>query len=153
MPSYRDRNFYYKDKTVSRPSYLCNGNPIPGKTVFLLTGPSLLPYKLSESMFGCRMSHTRHAIMYFVMHGSIHCKCFLNDLRITPYFKWYASLLAWAVIRWSLHAPCQWETPLHYNVVSHWLGANRKWSLRFSGVTLKSLDKSINWIHYEPSIW
>ena len=26
-------------------------------------------------------------------------------------------------------APCQWETTLQCNVVSHWLGANIKWSL------------------------
>ena len=29
----------------------------------------------------------------------------------------------------SVHAPCQWETTLHCNVVSHWLGAYTKWSL------------------------
>ena len=28
-----------------------------------------------------------------------------------------------------LYAPCQWETTLHYNIVSHWLGAYTKWSL------------------------
>ena len=35
-PSCQYRNIHYKDKTVSRPSYLYNGNPIPGKTVFIL---------------------------------------------------------------------------------------------------------------------
>ena len=28
-----------------------------------------------------------------------------------------------------VYAPCQWETTLHFNVVSHWLGAYTKWSL------------------------
>ena len=28
-----------------------------------------------------------------------------------------------------MHAPCQWETTLHCNVVSHWLGAYTTWSL------------------------
>ena len=28
-----------------------------------------------------------------------------------------------------LHAPSQWETTLHCNLVSHWLGAYTKWSL------------------------
>ena len=28
-----------------------------------------------------------------------------------------------------MHAPSQWETTLHCNVVSHWLGAHTKWSL------------------------
>ena len=36
MPSYQYRNSYYKDKTVSRPSYLYKGNPISRKTVFVL---------------------------------------------------------------------------------------------------------------------
>ena len=33
---YKYRYSHYKDKTVSRPSYLYNGNPIPSKTVFML---------------------------------------------------------------------------------------------------------------------
>ena len=28
-----------------------------------------------------------------------------------------------------VHAPSQWETMLHCNVVSHWLGSHKKWSL------------------------
>ena len=34
--SYRYRNSHYKVKTVSRPSYLYNGNPIPKKAAFIL---------------------------------------------------------------------------------------------------------------------
>ena len=34
LPTYS--NSHYKDKTVSRPYYLYNGNPVPGKTVFTL---------------------------------------------------------------------------------------------------------------------
>ena len=34
----------------------------------------------------------------------------------------------------SVHAPSQWETTLHCNVVSHWLGAYTKWSLLQVGV-------------------
>ena len=36
MSSYQYTNCQCKDKTVSRPSYLYNGNPMPGKTVFIL---------------------------------------------------------------------------------------------------------------------
>ena len=36
MPFYQHRNYHYKDKTVSRTIDLYNGNPIPGKTVFIL---------------------------------------------------------------------------------------------------------------------
>ena len=34
MSSYQYRNSHYIDKPVSRPSYLYNWNPIPGKTAF-----------------------------------------------------------------------------------------------------------------------
>ena len=36
MPSYQYRDSNYEYKTVSRRSHLCNGIPIPGKTVFIL---------------------------------------------------------------------------------------------------------------------
>ena len=36
MYSYQYSNSHYKDKTVSRPSYLCIGIPIHGKTIFVL---------------------------------------------------------------------------------------------------------------------
>ena len=36
--SYQYCNSHYKDKTVPRPSYLYNGNPIPGKTVLYWDG-------------------------------------------------------------------------------------------------------------------
>ena len=31
----------------------------------------------------------------------------------------------------SVDAPSQWETMLHWNIVSYWLGAYAKWSLRY----------------------
>ena len=31
---------------------------------------------------------------------------------------------------YSVHAPSQWETTLHRNVVSHWLGAFTEWSMQ-----------------------
>ena len=50
---YQYRNFHYKDKTVWRPSYLYNGYPILGKTVFILRqGPGCscyLWYKLRSA--------------------------------------------------------------------------------------------------------
>ena len=36
MSFYRYRNHHYKDKSDSRPSYLYNENPIPGKTNFVM---------------------------------------------------------------------------------------------------------------------
>ena len=43
MSSYQDRGYHQTNKTASRPSYLYSGNPIPGKTVFILRrGPDAL---------------------------------------------------------------------------------------------------------------
>ena len=36
-----------------------------------------------------------------------------------------------------VNAPCQWETTLHCNVVSHWPGAYTKWSLELSAKASK----------------
>ena len=41
----------------------------------------------------------------------------------------------------SVHAPCQWETPLHRNVVSYWLEAYTKWSLHVPNISLSQLKK------------
>ena len=38
----------------------------------------------------------------------------------------------------SVHAPSQWETMLQCNVVSHWLGAYTKWSLRYLKLSQQS---------------
>ena len=51
--------------------------------------------------------------------------------------KWWPICLGLNVLIWvrdlSVHAPSQWETTLHCNVVSHWLCTYTKWSL---------------WVHY-----
>ena len=39
--SYQWRNFHYKDKTVSQPSYLYSVNTILGKMVFILKWPQV----------------------------------------------------------------------------------------------------------------
>ena len=43
----------------------------------------------------------------------------------------------------SVHVPSQWETALHRNVVSHWLGACTEWFLQVLRFTFK-VDKNIN---------
>ena len=43
-----------------------------------------------------------------------------------------------------VHAPSQWETTLHRNVVSHWLGACTKLSLQQVGVRHQSLWQYVN---------
>ena len=47
--------------------------------------------------------------------------------------KWWSNCLGLNVFIWvrdlSVHAPSQWETTLHCNVISHWLCAYTKWSL------------------------
>ena len=68
-PSYWCRNFNYKYKDSLTTILSLSGKSYTWKDgLYIETRPSQLPYKLNESMFGFRMSHTRHAIMY----GSIH---------------------------------------------------------------------------------
>ena len=45
--------------------------------------------------------------------------------------------LRWACRDHFVHAPSQWETMLHFNVVSHWLGAYAKYSLSMATVQEK----------------
>ena len=40
-----------------------------------------------------------------------------------------------------VYAPSQWETTLHCNVVSHWLGAYTKWSLCIIATRLQPIDR------------
>ena len=52
MLSYQYRNFHYKDKTVSWPSYLYNGNPLTWKDHFYIeTGPKWLLHWPSMTHF------------------------------------------------------------------------------------------------------
>ena len=51
------RYYHYKDNTVSRPSYLYNGNPIPRKTFFILRrGPGPW-FNIKTSSYQYRKSH------------------------------------------------------------------------------------------------
>ena len=56
------------------------------------------------------------------------------DKSLRWVFKGYAILCQWPTHNLRDHfvyAPSHWETMLHCNVVSHWLGAYTKWSLNF----------------------
>ena len=64
------------------------------------------------------------------------------------------SLSSFTVFRIRYHfvyVPCQWETTLHCNIISHWLGAYTKWTLRmyvlnYSGSTFIKPDQPDPWI-------
>ena len=70
MISYQNRKSHYKDKTVPRSSYLCNGNPIYGKTLLYwnraLTDPLIyIPrnIRLDLVWFGFVLVVVIHAIV------------------------------------------------------------------------------------------
>ena len=90
MQSYQDRDYHYKSKTVSRPSYLCDGNNHTWKdNLSIETGPWW------------------------------------------PYLHQCPSVQRIQFMDQSRYAPSQWETSLHCNDVSHWLGTYLNWSLQF----------------------
>ena len=50
MPSYQYMNSHYKEKTVSQPSHIYNGNPVHAKTVLILKqGPTYV----AKNIFSC----------------------------------------------------------------------------------------------------
>ena len=56
VSSYWHSNYFYEDETILQASYLCNGIPLPGKTVFILKqgpGPMRLAWrKITASRLG-----------------------------------------------------------------------------------------------------
>ena len=96
--------FHYKDKTVMRWSYLM---PI-----------MVLWHVYIEMALGSLFQNCLNTL------GVIIMMC-----NITLYCIQYCS--AWGRTRdQSVYVPSQWEMTLHCNVVSHWLGAYTKLSLR-----------------------
>ena len=55
----------------------------------------------------------------------------ITDFIVTLHWllKCVFVVYTWQIRDHFVHAPSQWETTLHSNVVSHWLGAYTKWSL------------------------
>ena len=49
-----------------------------------------------------------------------------------------------------VYASSQWDVVLHCNIVSHWLDAYTKWSLRYASLTKHSQR---DYFVYEPSQW
>ena len=71
--------------------------------------------------------------------SSVRCVLVMPVLKICLYWWhrrliWPSSFESHGTTTWGrdrfVFAPSQWETTLHCNVVSHWLGAYTKWSLR-----------------------
>ena len=52
-----------------------------------------------------------------------------------------------------VYAPCQWETALHCNAVSHWLGADTEWSLHDYGKWHKLLDSVVVSFHKKEAVF
>ena len=109
------------------------------------------------SLAGCepRISHGMSVMSIF---EEIYSVMYNGSRLCTVIFK---STTAWGVfsvlsevVLWDLHlrcrdqsmnAPSQWETTLQCNVISHWLGAYTKWSLRCTCWVWKNL--------YHLEIW
>ena len=63
---------------------------------------------------------------YCKANKNFHDQSFCNELIIT--FDILVISIYWNREHF-VHAPSQWRTMLHCNIVSHWLGAYTKWSL------------------------
>ena len=61
--SYQHRHSHYEDKTVSRQSYLYNGNPIPGKFFLYWNGPSPQFYLYNWNPHTWKTCHYSDVIM------------------------------------------------------------------------------------------
>ena len=77
----------------------------------------------------------RHRVHYDVILMIFVLLCFVVAmLWFTDGFVWYSCLFPNGFTGKGrdhfVYAPCQWETTLHCNVVSHWQGAYTKWSLQ-----------------------
>ena len=78
--SYQYRNNHYEDKTVSRPSYLHNGNPISGKAILYWDGAwwpllgwlFLYPIILAKSLHRIWRSYTRKWKEQWAAHSRVH---------------------------------------------------------------------------------
>ena len=72
--SYQYRNSHYKDNTVWRPSYLYNGNHIPGKTEFIFRRVLLLDYHGWTCQWRCSGDKFIWTFCY-----ALHYKCILLE--------------------------------------------------------------------------
>ena len=68
--SHQFRDSHDRDKTVSRPSYLYHGNPIPGKTVFILKRTILSPGDIITGHFIAKCE-AKKCIWSVVIDGNI----------------------------------------------------------------------------------
>ena len=83
-------------------------------------------------------------------------KLLLNDIGVDciAIFAHWNNLMkkSWHGQELSVDVPSQWETTLHCNVISHWLGTYKKWSQgSFCGCTQPMRDDAtsslIGWAH------
>ena len=92
-PSYKYRHSYYKDRTVSRQSYLYNGNPIYRKTVLILIqgpGRCLVP-TCSMSYWPSHMPASTRSTSS-MLPSSL---CSINVLSL------FSSASSWCTWRWN----------------------------------------------------
>ena len=84
----------------------------------------------------------------YLMIGAENYACILQSNSMV-YSEYTANLLI--TRNHFVHAPSQWETTLHCNVVSHWLGTYTEWSLYNMIIFSKLLTSDI--LQFIMKIW
>ena len=128
-------NVYAKTEiasAISEPSekILSNGTGPSTSTVFFFF--FFLYY--SQTQHICTIKGTRilewHKSSCYIKRGCYTLKHSTNTVLSSNEYQAYRLQLSGIIL--CLYAPSQWETTLHSNVVSHWLGAYAKWYLGYA---------------------
>ena len=81
-----------------------------------------------------RASNAENVSIWWLHHA-------LSEPEMASYWSVCTKALTTSIDH-SVYAPSQWETALHCNAVSHWLGVCTKWSLN------KKTNQALLWWHF-----
>ena len=125
----------------------------------------------NDNLTAMYVTSTSHSTWWTIVTGSSSVLKILNSPSKLP-LSYLNSRSGWLIIVWTfhtgvqlccgmlgsipvagtdayrdlfVHAPSQWETTLHCNVVSHWLGAYTKWSLLCKDPPASLLQTAPGW--------
>ena len=102
ISSYQYKDSHYKDKTVSRPFYLYNENPIHEKTVFVLRrGPDLERYHHIFFAFLC-LYLLKQLVQFLMLFG---ISCYFDPTRF-KYVTWLRMGAATWIMTFRIHQLC-----------------------------------------------
>ena len=96
-----------------------------------------------------------------VLYGAINQTCFRNKLpcfhrefscsKSCQVHREYATFHTYTQDHF-VYVPSQWETTLHCNIVSHWLGAYTKWSLAQDINYVQTQQYKLIYVNTHPKI-